>query len=332
MSRDSIMLLRQHGQVQLHWPRLAAEQLFIGRSADDACALAGRLFALCSHAQSLAARLALACASGQAAAADSSALDSVRQEAIRETLRRWLLDWGPACGQAPDPRCLTALGQARTLADCAVLAEHSVFGTRTRAWRQYGLAGWQKWAASGHSPAARALQVLLQQPAEPAPALLVLPASCWLAAAPHWLAGAHPAWHGQAVETGALARYHHLLQPWLHAGHLSAARLLARLLALADALLGVPPHACASPLAGSGLARVDTARGPLLHLATLGGDGRISHYRVLPPTLWHTHPAGCMVQAAANGDSAQITRRLLLIDPCVSFTLAGFDNKEHAHA
>jgi len=226
MSRDSITLLRQHGQhgqVQLHWPRLAAEQLFIGRSADDACALAGRLFALCSHAQSLAARLALACASGQPAVADSSALDSVRLEAIRETLRRWLLDWGPACGQHPDPRYLAALGQARNMADCAVLAEHSVFGTRTRAWRQYGLAGWQQWAASGHSPAARALQVLLQQPPEPAPALLALPDSQQLAAAPHWLAGTHPAWHGQAVGTGALARYQSLLQPWLHAGQRAGA-------------------------------------------------------------------------------------------------------------
>jgi len=329
---NGITLQRRHGQVSVHWPRLAAEQLFVGRTPADAIALAPRLFSLCGHAQQQAATLALAAASGQRAVADSQAQAAVQLEAIRETLRRWLLDWAPACGQAADPAAIAALGRAGTLQDYRQLAAYSIFGTEPAIWSQYGLAGWQQWANSSNSPAARALQPLLAAAPERVPALQWLHSAADLAANPHWLAGHTPAWYGQAAETGALARYQPRLQAWLDAGHVSAARLLARWLALAALLDGHPPAMDSHTLAGSGLALVETARGPLLHLATLGGDGRISHYRVLPPTLWHCHPQGCMAQAAANGTAAQVRRRLLLIDPCVAFTLAGIEEEECHHA
>lgn len=329
---NGITLQRRHGQVSVHWPRLAAEQLFVGRTPAEAIALAPQLFSLCGHAQQLAATLALAAASGQPAVANTQVLADVRLEAIRETLRRWLLDWAPACGQPVDPAAITALGRAGTLQDYRQLAAFCIFGTDPTIWRRYGLHGWQQWADSGNHAAARALHALLHATPENAPLLQTLDHAAALAAEPHWLAGHTPAWRGQAVETGALARYQPLLQPWLDAGHVSAARLLARWLALAALLDGHPPATDSHTLAGSGLARVDTARGPLLHLATLGGDGRISHYRVLPPTLWHCHPQGCMAQAAANGTAAQVRRRLLLIDPCVAFTLAGIEEEECHHA
>lgn len=329
---NGITLQRQHGQVSVHWPRLAAEQLFVGRTPAEAIALAPQLFSLCGHAQQLAATLALAAASGQPAVADAQALAAVRLEAIRETLRRWLLDWAPACGQTVDPAALAALGRAASLQDYRQLAAHSVFGTDPAIWCQYGLHGWQQWAASGDSAAARALQQLLTAAPEAVPALQWLHSTADLATDPHWLVGQYPTWHGQAVETGALARYQPQLQPWLDAGHVSAARLLARWLALAAWLGEAEAGSDSCTLAGSGLALMETARGPLLHLATLGGDGRISHYRVLPPTLWHCHPQGCMAQAAANATATQVQRRLLLIDPCVSFTLAGIDNEDTPHA
>lgn len=328
---NGITLQRQHGQASVHWPRLAAEQLFVGRTPADAIALAPRLFSLCGHAQQLAATLALAAASGQPVPADQQTLAKVRLEAIRETLRRWLLDWAPACGQPCDPAAIAALARANTLQDYRQLAAHSVFGTDPAIWYRYGLAGWQQWADSGQHAGARALQTLLAD-TETAPALHLLDSAAALAAEPHWLAGATPAWRGQAIETGALAQWQQPLQPWLDAGHVSAARLLARWLALAALLDGSPIPADSTTLAGSGLALIGTARGPLLHLATLSSDGRISHYRVLPPTLWHAHPQGCMAQAAARGDTAQIARRLLLIDPCVGFTLADIDKKECHHA
>lgn len=329
---NGIMLQRRHGQVSVHWPRLAAEQLFVGHTPAEAIALAPQLFSLCGYAQQLAATLALAAASGQPALADTQALAAVRLEAIRETLRRWLLDWAPACGQPCEPSAIAVLGRAVTLQDYRQLAAYSIFGTEPAIWCQYGLDGWQQWAASGDHAAARALQQLLATPPEAPPALHMLGSAAALAAEPHWLAGHHPTWRGKAVETSALARYQPLLQPWLDAGHVSAARLLARWLALAAWLGEAEAGSDSCTLAGSGLALLDTARGPLLHLATLGGDGCISHYRVLPPTLWHAHPQGCMAQAAANGTAAQVQRRLLLIDPCVSFTLAGIDNEESPHA
>ncbi|MDC7716462.1 hypothetical protein PQU95_04430 [Vogesella sp. DC21W] len=329
---NGITLQRRHGQVSVHWPRLAAEQLFVGRTPAEAIALAPQLFSLCGHAQQLAATLALAAASGQPAAANPQALAAVRLEAIRETLRRWLLDWAPACGQPCDASAIAVLARASTLQDYRQLAAYSIFGTEPAIWCQYGLAGWQQWAAAGDNAAARALQQLLAAAPEAPPALHMLGNTAALAAEPHWLAGHYPSWRSQPVETGALARYQPLLQAWLDTCHVSAARLLARWLALAAWLGEAEAGSDSCTLAGSGLALVDTARGPLLHLATLGSDGHISHYRVLPPTLWHSHPQGCMAQAAANGTAAQIQRRLLLIDPCVSFTLAGIDNEEPPHA
>ena len=110
---NGITLQRRHGQVSVHWPRLAAEQLFIGRAPADAIALAPQLFSLCGHAQQLAATLALAAASGQPVQADQQTLAKVRLEAIRETLRRWLLDWAPACGQPCDASAIAVLARAR---------------------------------------------------------------------------------------------------------------------------------------------------------------------------------------------------------------------------
>jgi Ni,Fe-hydrogenase III large subunit len=43
-------------------------------------------------------------------------------------------------------------------------------------------------------------------------------------------------------------------------------------------------QASAASLPDGALALVETARGPLLHLAALDAAGRISRYRVVPPT------------------------------------------------
>lgn len=331
MSNDAISIHRSADGVRVHWPRLAAEQLFVGRPADEVMRLAPSLFALCGHAQGLAARLALAAAAGTPASVRDDVLHTVRQEAIRETLRRWLLDWAPACGQLVPASDVLALGQARDEDTLHSLAAHRVFGSDVARWRRYGLSGWQHWAAQGRTAAARALNRLLQDAPEAAPALHSISDIATLASHHDWLAP-QPQWQGRAVETGALATYQPLLQGWLDAGHVSAARLLARLLGLADALSGQLPAAASTRLDPAGLACVQTARGPLLHLATLGDDGRVAAYRILPPTLWHSHPAGCMAQAAQSGSDEAIYRRLLLIDPCVAITLANQNDKESCHA
>lgn len=331
MSRDALHILSDADGVHLHWPRLAAEQLFVGRQPDEVSWLAPSLFALCGHAQGLAARLALAAAAGMPIRAGDDALHAVQQEAIRETLRRWLLDWAPACGQRIAANEVRALGEAGSMPALQKLAAESVFGGDIANWRACDLAGWQHWASQGSTAAARALTRLLDDQPEPLPVLQILPDAAALATETDWL-NAQPQWQGRAVETGALASYQPLLQDWLDAGHVSAARLLARLLGLADALCGQLPAASSARLGPAGLACVQTARGPLLHLATLGDDGRVAAYRILPPTLWHAHPAGCMAQAAQSGSDEAIYRRLLLIDPCVAITLANQNDKESCHA
>jgi Ni,Fe-hydrogenase I large subunit len=70
---------------------------------------------------------------------------------------------------------------------------------------------------------------------------------------------------------------------------------------------------------------VETARGPLLHLAALDAAGRISRYRVVPPTLWHAHPEGLLrvslgVLAAAS--AAEWQQQISLIDPCVAYSVS----------
>lgn len=334
MTSEQIILSQHGNSLRAHWPRRAAERLFIGKTPAQVLALVPQLFSLCGHAQTLAARLALAQAAGERACASSSELAQLKHETARETLRRWLLDWAPACGESIAPASLTALATARTPAALAALADAQLFdGARTR-WRASTLHDWQHWAGTGHNAAARALHRLLHAAPEPEVQLVRLPDAANLAATlPDWLRPTGPVWHGEACDISALASYQHALQTLISARQLGAARLLARLLQLADSLDDAcTPHTSAAALGDGALARVDSARGALLHLAALDGDGRISRYRIIPPTLWHAHEHGVMARAASGVPAPEARRRLLLIDPCVGFTLAANTTEEPAHA
>jgi len=79
---------------------------------------------------------------------------------------------------------------------------------------------------------------------------------------------------------------------------------------------------------GTGLARVETARGLLLHLMQVK-DGRVARYVIVAPTEWNFHPQGAFVgeivgSPAATRDAAErLARRLALaLDPCVGFEVA----------
>lgn len=333
MTADHISLYHDGTQMRARWPRRAAEWLFIGKPGAQILPQIPLLFALCGHAQSLAARLALACAAGQPAQATAAERAALQQEAARETLRRWLLDWAPACGQHIAPADVLALGRARSADALRELACASIFGDDIAAWRAG--ADWQQWAAAGATAGARALAQLLQAAPEHGVPWQQLPDAAGLAAGlSDWLRPTGPVWHGQPCEVGAVADYQTLLLPLQQQGKHSAARLLARWLRLADCLLR--PDALQVSVAtlgdGGALARVDTARGPLLHLLSLDGAGCISRYRVLPPTLWHTHEYGAMARAADGASAQQAQCRLLLIDPCTSFTLSPHTTEEPVHA
>ncbi len=299
--------------------RPQAARLLVGRPVAEAVALVPRLFSLCGGAQGAAARLAAAAAQGEAAVPDEL-VRAVALEAIGEHLWRLLLDWPPLLG-----------GES----------EKAVFLD----WRKRLLA-----AAGGEPPAGLAAALrewLAGRPAFPscsdralaAPALLMpwCSAEDWAAASIDEDFAAAPTLAGQTVETGALARQAEVpaVTELLLDGHRIAARIAARwaeLELLADALTEpglLHGWLDAAPVgAGIGLARVETARGLLLHLMQVK-DGRVAGYVIVAPTEWNFHAQGAFAgeivgSAATTRDEAEaMARRLALaLDPCVNYEVA----------
>lgn len=146
-----------------------------------------------------------------------------------------------------------------------------------------------------------------------------------------------PTWARAPVETGALARTraHPIVAAFLaDYGNAVPTRMVARLAELAELLRrlsvgpasgGMPHWLAEFPLApGEGLAAVQTARGLLLHRATIADD-RIAGYQIVAPTEWNFHPEGALVRglegveatdAAALAQCARLVVQAL--DPCVA--------------
>lgn len=165
---------------------------------------------------------------------------------------------------------------------------------------------------------------------------------------------AAPQLDGLCRETGALARHHAdaAVAAALAQGRRLAARILARIADLresARALAGesrsttrarselalpapspAPRIDACSPAPGVGLARVNSARGLLIHQVRLAArpDGEpacIADYRIVAPTEWNFHPQGAFVREALATppmSAAHRQRRLralaLALDPCVA--------------
>ncbi len=300
--------------------RTAAARALVGRDADAAVALVPRLFSLCGQAQGLAARLALAAARGEAVdvASDGRLPREVVVEAIGEALWRLCLDW-PA---------LVAPQQAAAAQDAF------------RHWRLRLL------KAPPADDAALAADLLAALPgllpaslpddcaAAATPLLPFVAAADWAGQAVDATFAQAPTWNGAPAETGALARHagEAAVATELAAGRRVAARLVARLAdlrLLAEALVSPGRLAgwCgAVPLAaGVGLARVETARGLLLHMIQVKDD-RVGRYVIVAPTEWNFHPQGVFAAelagnpAATRDEAARRARRLALaLDPCVNY-------------
>jgi len=141
-----------------------------------------------------------------------------------------------------------------------------------------------------------------------------------------------PTLAGAPREAGAAARWqgHGEVAALWQAGRRPAARLRARCLELAALLAGhwEPAWVDAfAPAPGIGLARVETARGPLLHLVQIK-DGEVLRYVIVAPTEWNFHPAGAFVrdatgQPAPTPEAAQELARTLALslDPCVAVSI-----------
>lgn len=296
---DNLLRISSHG---VTWPRVAAERLFVGRTPAEVLAWVPMVFSLCRHAQTLAARLALDAAHNAPTATPYTATAAeqlaLREEAARETVRRVLLDWWPHWAQRrATPEQLQAFRTAHDLAALKDFCETHILGMPCQTWL----------AISGGVDSGAA----------------------WLGAAgaadhiEEIIGGPFPVWDGQPRECSALAREANALAPLWQAGHWNAARWLARLRGLARSLSQADAlHADAVATAeGVGVACVETARGVLTHVVKLADDGRIAHYHVIPPTLWHSHPQGILAAATRGQSTEAATAAMLLIDPCVDYVV-----------
>lgn len=298
---------------------LAARILF-GQPVECVLELVPRLFSLCGQAQRVAARLA--CGAARAEVPDAAALledgRRVALEAIGEHLWRLLLDWPPLLGQAA--RQDEFLAWRKRLLSVKDAAQGALLGEDLGAWLR----------------AEPPLPIVSGAAATPGALLPMLAAEAWGRQCFDEGFAEQPTFAGLSAETGPLARRVAAVEvaELYAAGQGVAARLAARyadLYFLAAALLEPQKLAGwldAVPLADNvGLARVETARGLLLHLAQVK-DGRVGRYVIVAPTEWNFHPQGAFVReitgcpAASQAEAEALARRLALaLDPCVAYQI-----------
>lgn len=298
--------------------RPLAARILAGRHPEEVVGLVPRLFSLCGQAQGVAARLALRAAQRQpvTACAVKTALRSVALEAIGEHLWRLLLDWPPMLGGPARKAEFLSWRQRLSMAEEQVAAV--ALGSDLQAWLQ------------------REISLPLDLPAVGQPARLLpwLTAEAWAQLPMDEAFALRPVWSDGAAETGPLARQSS--RPEIAAlrtrGATVAARIAARYADLHDLARGlVEPEVLsgwveAAPAGrNGGLARVETARGVLLHRVEICGD-RIGRYLIVAPTEWNFHPQGAFFSEivglrAATREQAEATVRhlALSLDPCVGY-------------
>lgn len=334
-------------EVRIVSSRPAAATVLRGKTPAQVLALVPALFSICGRAQSLAARAALDATRG--AAIDTEGADvEVAVEALREHLWRLLLDWPQLLGLPPQREEFAAW--YRRLAASREPAAARVLCTSLRDWLlAQGVGEDGGIAALGGGLASRQFDALLHRTPECDADLALLPALSaaeWCAQLPRGDAAQFaraPLLHGLPAEAGALARHagHPALCALRGQGWGVAARVAARwadcmLLANAvaqDALAPLQLLDACRDAAGRGVARVQTARGTLIHRVEVvkGGDEdgeRVADYLVVAPTEWNFHPDGPLARAlrgrACAPDAAVglAQRFALALDPCVAHAVA----------
>jgi hypothetical protein len=348
--------------VRIRNDRLRPARLLEGQTAAQAQDLAGRLFAVCGHAQRAAAQAAWAAASGSLEQEQLDRHDrAVTLESAREHLWRLMVDWPMQLDVAPwqqeAVRWHRRLASTGADGDCLRAGNDLLEGPLTdlvggepRAWmerQQRG--GHDAPAVPPRGPLGAVFEALgeLERDAgrhPPAPHFVGNLSAA--ESVPHlgWPLDeafcAAPAWDGRPAETGALACRHEDPMPrrLIGAGRLLSARLFSRLMALvrdAAGLAGAPGdrrRTDATRLAdGSGLARVETARGMLIHRVQ-GSPQRIDRYAIVAPTEWNFRPGGPFEKGACGArgvDPAGLLRFVgclaLSLDPCVDYGVVACD-------
>ncbi|MCM2311660.1 MAG: nickel-dependent hydrogenase large subunit [Steroidobacteraceae bacterium] len=329
--------------------------LLRGLTAAEACERVPRLFSLCSAAQGTAAVLACTAAGvGAHAPGGSACAAQLRAEMVREHLWRLLLDWPAALGR-PARREVFA-DSYRRVRTAGAAGPGATWPAEVSAWleREWPagvadeLAAGERHAATDTGAADTLLGVFTALIEEDRPTtgtdMQWLPqqhATEWARAfgsVPPPAFCMQPCLGGAGRETGALARQARApaVAALLGRGQRVAARYRARVLDLQECLQSLAdPSADGTALCdaavlpdGGGIARVETARGTLLHAVRLE-HGRIDDYAIVAPTEWNLHPDGPLVRetrghafTGLRAAQRHLERLALALDPCVAFEVS----------
>lgn len=346
-------------RVDVHARPLAPVERLLGLTVEEAVLGAPDLFPDWGPAQAAALAAACGAARGEALPAGEAAVRLERDlaaEAAQVHLARLLQDWPSLFGRAAPrhrfvhlPRRLGQLRDAReayTLAgDVLDLVANELLSGFYQALREpTTLAEFVTLARRGGTLGAT-LADLIELGAYVPPEEVCAPLLPTLSAA-EWAAGLggmpgpdfcrQPARQGQACETGVLPRHrdNSLVAKLMGQGHRIAARLFARVVDLGDCAsrlrhplpADLPPLRDAAPLGPDcGLARIDSARGLLLHAVRLQGE-RLAEAAIVGPEAWNFQAQGPLPREAGGRpapDAEQALLRLralvLALDPGTAF-------------
>ncbi len=349
--------------------RPLAASVLKGKTPAEAAALASVVFSLCGVAQRHAVQAACAAARGEVVAPDAGIERALTIEAAQLHLWRLLLDWPALFDMLPVRERFASLhralgrigdqaaafevgGQVLNLVASELLG--SFFSTVRGPHSLEEFVTVSERAGTVGRVLARLIKAGASDPLdEPVPLLPSLRAQDFAEALPGgWPDAAFcraPHLAGQVYETGALARHvnNMLVARLVAPRHRIAARLFARMVELADCASrlrhplpeDMPALVDATALpGGGGLARIDTARGVLLHAVRLEGD-TVADYAIVAPTEWNFRPGGVFEQEGAGWaapDPAYARWRLkvlaMALDPCVMFNVTVDTGEEVAHA
>lgn len=305
--------------------RPALARTLCGLSAARLLEVVPRLFSLCRHAQAAATRLSVEAARGERAtsAAGDGLLLPVALETIAEHLYHLLIAWPTLLDDSSAVPRLSEFGgwRKRFLPAVVDRAAAVALGAELSAW----LARFELPLLDDQEPVPLTVGLLPQLTASECASLIDRDDFA-----------SAPTLAGQPAETGVLARQAEApaVAALLARCQRVKARLLARLIELrwlAAGLCDLPRLSrlldASAITAGLGLARVETARGMLLHRTELDGERVVSHL-IIAPTEWNFHPRGAFVReisgcSASTRLAAQRAagRLALSLDPCVPCAL-----------
>lgn len=360
------LVLGSEGGVRIRSSRpVAACRVFEGKPPSEVLPLVPMLFSLCGQSQAVAAARALEAALGRPARVEVERRRAVliALEAVREHLLYFLGHAPPLLDLEAEVRSLPTLlaalaglmravnpgagltkPPAKTPANTSGGAFPPHPGTdATRAWnalerrlRRQLLGRDGMVAALGGRLEALAWQGLCPRSRPSLPILDGETVGSRLEGTSGWAFVARPDLDGEIPETGPWARRQADFDvPDGSLGQRMRARAQDLRVAmeqvgrgLADA--GEAPAASAlgghAPVAGTGLAQVESVRGRLLHRVILDDRGWVAEYRILAPTEWNFHPRGiaaALLDALPEGPPERCARQAHLLvrvlDPCVGY-------------